>query len=876
MSMRAEAQLSYASVDRGGGPGGWQVKELLGDLSPELVQQIVHDIASQLPTPSDAGRFVSRQEAEQWPRRLLYCELEESGVRIAIHSAAAGTDRSGRSGNVFSHVLVVDRGNSGSAPISLWRSADWLTPFGPDEVSDAVLRDEPFHAPSGPVSEVQAFLASGEAWRTGILAVLLDLVGAAMRGGKAPVLVVGSTDEAAAWVKAVSACLPPRAVQGFYFSTLEPPSRASAMVARLHLICVLRSELGRAPAAFDDLIVMDADTDVEVGTSSGQPHVLGDGTEVPAGEWSQAVFDFLAPGADLSARVEGLAALEEGISGQATNPAWWLWAYLAHEDPSALEECATLLARYAPPDVDRNQIVMPLVNRAMALTMGTTAAERWAALDEMLGQGTRGVTARSATEQYLALALADGPWLLRRSALPAQAWGETLSVQLAEAVNDAVPSADAMSADDRIVVYVRLLDAINRGTWTRASVAPGARKDILGELEQVVIVRGLGSSLAVDEDLHPQTEQDLVSALRLVENPEVVSRQWLERLDMIRVPDLAAEPARRKPPGTPLDRRIARELLADLLASGRTARTSRSAAEICGFALLVLASETDGEVIAGLARAEVTAELCAEVLRSPNVQKLSLRVVCSALFSADPWAPAAQELMTQMRVVGRADRHYWALSEGAEAVRSLPLSDGGVFAFGQSIQYVLRMLVKVYRIFPDFRLDETWNALLRIAALCSSLEDQSDPPPLPEVAVSSAMVRSGIKPFQAALKASRRDALEFVLPVRVADWRFEAILAPPRRFGETESGRALSAALAEELIVVLVRQRDADLDQMIEDCAVRMGGGSVDAEKSIISALNKWAKSVPELPRDRASRESRSGSILSRIKFRRGKEGGGR
>lgn len=146
--MQALAQLSYASVDSGRGPGGWQVKELVGDLSPAVVEQILYDIPSQLPTPSDAGRFVSRQESELWPRRLLYCCLEGSTVRILIHSAAAGTDRSGRSGNVFSHVVVVDQQAPQAYPISLWRSVDWLTPFGADEVSAATLRNGVFRAPT--------------------------------------------------------------------------------------------------------------------------------------------------------------------------------------------------------------------------------------------------------------------------------------------------------------------------------------------------------------------------------------------------------------------------------------------------------------------------------------------------------------------------------------------------------------------------------------------------------------------------------------------------------------------------------------------------------------------------------------------------------
>lgn len=872
MSLKAEAQLSYASVDRGGGRGGWQVKELLGDLSADVVQQILHDIPAQLPTPNDAGRFVSRQELEKWPRRLLYRALDDVDVRIVIHSAAAGADRSGRPGNVFSHVLVLDREQSRSYPISLWRSADWLTPFGPDGVSEATLREGPFRASSELAADVQVFLAGGDAWRTGILAVLLDLVGAAMRGGKAPVLLVGSADEAAGWVKAVSVCLPPKAAGEFFFSTLEPPLQASAMATRLHLICVLRSELGLDRSAFEDLVVLDADVDVEVGTSNGQPHVLGDGIEVPAGEWSQAVFDYLTPGVDLTTRVEGLAALEQGICGQATNPAWWLWAYIVGEDPAALDEGATLLARYAPPDVDQNQTVMPLVNRAMALTMGTTTAERWAVLEEMLRHGTRGVTARSATEQYLTLALSDGPWLLQHPALPPDAWGDLLSVHLGKAVDEAVPSADQMSPDDRIVVYVRLLDAIHRGRWTAASVAAGAERYLLQDLAQITAIRGVGSSLSVDEDLHPNTDRDLVSVLRTTENPDAIPRRWLERLDMMRVPDLVD----RHDPVTSLDRRVARELLADLVGSGKTAKTSAKTARTCAFALLVLGTERSGDVLANLVKAEVTAEQCTQALRSPGADRFSLRVVCSALLSADPWGQAAQELLREMRVVGRTNRNFLQVCESVEVVQSLSAYHRRMSVFQEHVVVVLSMLNKVYKVDSAFGLHGGWNSLLRIAALCSSMEIPHDPPRLPEIAVPPGVVRRGINAFHVALEASGRDPLEFVLPVRVADRRYESKLAHPRKFGETESGMALSVALAQEVIVALVRRGDANLDEMVENFSARFAQGSIDAEGRLLSALAKWAKGVPELRKEGASLGGRASSALSKVgSFFKRKEGSG-
>lgn len=674
-------------------------------------------------------------------------------------------------------------------------------------------------------------------------------------------VVVDSAEEAAGWVKAVSICLPPRASGGFYFSTLESPAHASAIATRVHLICVLRSELSRSTAMLDEMTVLDAAVDVEVGTISGEPHVLGDGTEVPAGEWSEAVFDYLAPGSDLSVRIDELASVEKDIAGQASHPAWWLWACNVQGDSSALDDGARLLARCAPPDVDKNTDIMAFVDRAMALTMGSTAAERWAALDEMRRQGTHGVTARSATEQYLALALADAQWLREHPALPLNAWDGLLSVPLGEAVEEAVRGAHGMSPDDRILVYVRLLDAMNRGEWTRESDVHGATDYVMPKLREEIVTRGLGVSLAVEEELHHQTDQDLADALRDIESADAISRRWLERLGLMRVPDTVV----RDGFPTPLDRWIAQELLADLVASGRTARTSAESERNCNYALVVLGCERDKQILSNLIKAEVTAEQCAQALRHLGTRGFSSRIVCAALLSADPMGQGVEELLREMRSLGRTDEKYRTVRDSAEAVRSLNAHSCGIKEFHRKTQVMLNMLAQVKELEPEFKLHPEWNGRFRISALCCSLGEEQEPLDLPAAVISSRTVKQGRNAFWAALGFFGSDPLYFVLPVRVADRRYETRLSRPREYGTTESGVALSVALAQEVLIVLVQEKNEDIDAMIEGFARRTAKGSVDAENALRAALNKWVRGVPELPSERLSMGASMSSAINKM-----------
>ncbi len=347
--------LTYTSYDAGGA-GGWQIKQQNGLTETEAAQ-----LRARVSTLFDPGfglpRFPSPAEVAALPRRLVYAPVD--GGAAWWHTAAAGTDASGRPGNVFAHVVLDRTPAKGDAdrPIEQWRAPGWLAPFG----ADAVMRAEfevadPTPGTAVGRTEVIDFLFDPDhVFRLATLGALLDACASAMTGGARVVLGTETTDTAALWIGAVSRLMAPQlARSGFFFSTLERQAGlAPAFQHGVQLACVPLDDADQIdPGA--GLVVIDERERIEIGDLSGRPHRTSRGHEITATEWSvMAQVMLLDPGM-AEAAFDQVDALTAGLPTGGSEPGWALALAVSHDSETfadAAGEAARVLARSSPPDL---------------------------------------------------------------------------------------------------------------------------------------------------------------------------------------------------------------------------------------------------------------------------------------------------------------------------------------------------------------------------------------------------------------------------------------------------------------------------------------------------------------------------------------------
>ncbi|GED99468.1 GAP1-N2 domain-containing protein [Gordonia crocea] len=305
------AQLTYTSFDGGapaggaalGGPGtgqrshggGWQVKQVVGDLDPAYVDALTARIVTRFDLEPALPAFPTPDQIADRPARLVYAVLEADGGRPAAfwHTVDAGRDGTGRPGNVFAHLLATttaaDAAPVGGAvrmglrPIELWRWPGWLNPYGPEAVKAAVLPAGPPALAPNPAlsaSSVVAFLLDPSRDRLGVVRVLLDAVAARMAGQtRGPVvLAVGDHDRAASWIAAVSHFLTAAGAEQFCWSTHDAPEAVAAgACADLHLVCVPRTRIGEIAGHAGTAVLIDENEEPYLG-DPGSAHRVAAGT----------------------------------------------------------------------------------------------------------------------------------------------------------------------------------------------------------------------------------------------------------------------------------------------------------------------------------------------------------------------------------------------------------------------------------------------------------------------------------------------------------------------------------------------------------------------------------------------------------------------
>jgi hypothetical protein len=315
-------QLSYTSFEMAGRPGGWQVKETAGGITEAEAQLLVSRIRIALDPIEQLPTYPTSDELRTFPRRLAFRRVDV--VTAAYwHTAPAGPDSTGRPGNVFAHVLL-DRDapetTNGTRPIELWRSPQWLTPYGVTAVRAAVLADDP-PGPGGVVTteSVVEFVCDAAMWRLGVLCGLLDAVAAALNGGPTVVLGVESVDAAAQWIGAVSFLMSPGTARWLGFSTFDRSlDLKHVLQTGLELLAVPRGDLDDVSTGV--VVIDEADT-LSLGELHGQPHRTSRGQEIEVTAWSAMVQVALADPADAAQLLADIDEFAVGIADDRLPPA---------------------------------------------------------------------------------------------------------------------------------------------------------------------------------------------------------------------------------------------------------------------------------------------------------------------------------------------------------------------------------------------------------------------------------------------------------------------------------------------------------------------------------------------------------------------------
>ncbi|PXW31298.1 UNVERIFIED_CONTAM: hypothetical protein DES50_10564 [Williamsia faeni] len=266
-------QLIYTSFDDGSGTGGgWQVKDQVGDMTVSDVDAMTARIVTKFDVDPPLPQYPTPADIDDRPVRLAY-DVIGTGAGVYWHTVAAGTDGSGRPGNVFAHVVFDDayRAQPALRPIELWGSPDWLRPYGAQEVRAITLHGDHLLRTGGVITvrSVLGFLLNPKIYRLGVFQVLLDAVYDAMAGGR-PVVLLTAPGFAVWWIGAVSFFMSPGTSRRFAWTTHDKPDLALADARRgMHLICVPR-DYADLPAS--DWIVIDAEEDPQLGALGGAGH----------------------------------------------------------------------------------------------------------------------------------------------------------------------------------------------------------------------------------------------------------------------------------------------------------------------------------------------------------------------------------------------------------------------------------------------------------------------------------------------------------------------------------------------------------------------------------------------------------------------------
>lgn len=407
-------QLAYTSFDKVGSAGGWQVKESTGGLTADETQQLIAGVRTVFTPVEPMPAYPTPEQLESGPRRLAY-RLLDSGAAGYWHSIPAGSDSTGRPGNVFAHVVLDRRPDAARRPIEWWRSELWLRPYGPAAVARAAL---PPGAPEpGAVvtkDSVIAFALDSATWRLTTLFGLLDAVVAALAGGPAVVLGAQSAESAAQWVGLVSFLMSSGTAAELGFSTFDRADQLTlALQSGQHLTVVPMGDLGGVPAGV--VAIGEAEL-ISLGELGGEPHRTAAGQAIEVTAWSAMAQVTLLDPTSARTLLDDIDRFAAEVSDVGLHPAWPMAMAVSvnPEFADAIDEAHDVITSYSPPGVPAGSVAAQTIAGVLREVVGTSTADAWRAVQSL----PSGAAADFADVSYLCRALADDAWLAQPTVIP--------------------------------------------------------------------------------------------------------------------------------------------------------------------------------------------------------------------------------------------------------------------------------------------------------------------------------------------------------------------------------------------------------------------------------------------------------------------------
>lgn len=619
-------QLVHTSSDPGDGRAGWRVKQVSGGITTDEQRALVGRIAHHFIGRWEPSRYVDPAALAARPRRVMYAPLAGLGAAY-WHSVPAGSDSSRRPGNVFVHVVLDRRPDTGVPALrssDLLGSGHWLAPYGAAAVLDADLEQVP-SPPWGGVSRdtasVVSFLLDKVDVHPNVLQALLDAVAAAMRPEPHGMVVLGVERPADAhlWIAALCHLMSPGTSRRFYWSTAERPDTvALAAQHGLHLVVVGLEALDRIRGGPDLLVIADRPGEIGLGNlSTGEDHETAAGARVAVTPWSVLASAVLRDG-DHAMHAMGMLDRVAGDVGDTDLPCAWPLAMAVLHRPAdfadALPAARRLLTDVAPPaGLDGAPHLRRLIRLRLTEGFGPTTEDAYRAVD-----GLDGPARAQAVNVYLERAMSDREWLTRAwpdrgGAVPVPAF------EPAELEPDVVAAvADALADVTDLAAGLRLVDFLDGARLLRPDVIDDGPGHVVAMLER----------LAGRRLLHAVDGTCLVDSAGPV--PERVQaahvRPWVDVL-------LEKDPH-------PAGRRLAPAVLRWLFpqpppAPPPAAAVPETVAELAAQALLVVADPSLFRAVAVRAAARHGSGH-AEIARIAVGRRWSVEELCGALVDADP------------------------------------------------------------------------------------------------------------------------------------------------------------------------------------------------------------------------------------------------
>ncbi len=230
-------QLVYGSADQiaGRDVGGWGVLHTTGGIGKEEGEALLK--LTSVAMPSTLPQFPSAQQLQQRAVRFRIGPLGDGFA--ACRSVEAGTDHTGRPGNVVSHCAVIDARPT-LRPVDWFFSPGWVTPYGSRQVAEAVPPAE-LPAPRG-WEDTAAWLRADPS-RTARIRWVVDLALTQLLGQERLVMVGPSAAECAHWISMLSWVLDPGTINLVRICIGEDPRSAIEQLATVPVVVAVTAPL---------------------------------------------------------------------------------------------------------------------------------------------------------------------------------------------------------------------------------------------------------------------------------------------------------------------------------------------------------------------------------------------------------------------------------------------------------------------------------------------------------------------------------------------------------------------------------------------------------------------------------------------------------